>query len=210
MTQIIPAILTDSKEILESQIHQIENFTDTVHLDIGDGIFVPRKTVKAEDIKATKIKTYLSPHLMVQDPLREVERWRDTPNIKDITFHLETAENALDVIQQIKANGWRAGIAINPETLPEEIGQSLSQADFVLFMSVYPGKQGQSFIPKVLEKIKIFKQKYPYTPIGIDGGIHQNELEQLLPLGLEFVIMGSEIFNHPNPGERLKELQKLC
>lgn len=208
MPQIIPAILTDDIKIFEKQLRQVENFTEIVHLDISDGLFTPQKTLTAEEIYAIKTVAKFTAHLMVRDPAQEIERWRNFPNLKRIVFHLETAKIPMARIEHIKAYGWEAGVAVNPETTLAEIGGTGFEANFFLFLAVQPGRQGQKFIPETLDKVKAFKEKYPHTPVGVDGGVHQKELEQLSRLGVDYLVMGSEIFNQSNPGEHLQELQR--
>ena len=208
MSQIIPAILTDDPKVFEQQLRQVEGLTNIVHLDISDGIFVPQKTITVDDIRNIKTKIQFAIHLMVQNPSAEIEKWYNFPNIRRIVFHFEAAKIPMAIIEHIESYGFKAGVALNPETTLEDLGGADYQADLVLFMAVHPGQQGQSFLPETWEKIKAFKKKHPQTPLAVDGGIHEAELKQLLALGVDYIVMGSEIFNHPKPGERLKELQK--
>lgn len=209
MTQIVPAILTDNIEIFERQLRQVEKYTNVIHIDISDGIFVPQKTVTAEQVKSIKTNALLAIHLMVQDPTTEIERWYDFPNIKRIIFHFEAAKIPVAIIHHIESYGFQSGVAINPSTPLADIKAIGYQTDMTLFLSVYPGQQGQKFIPEVMEKIRDYKIEHPNAPITIDGGIHLEELKLLKNLNLDYIVMGSEIFNHPNPGEHLQELQKL-
>jgi len=208
MPQIIPAILTDKVEIFEKYLRQVEKYTDIIHLDICDGIFAPQKTITAEDIKNIKTEAKYAVHLMVQDPTAEIERWYNFPNIKRIIFHFEVAKIPATIIHHIEAYGFKAGVAVNPETTLDDIRAVGFQADLALFLSVRPGLQGQKIIPEVIEKIRAFKTEHPHIPIAIDGGVHEEKLKQLTDLNLDYIVMGSEIFNHPNPGEHLKELQQ--
>lgn len=208
MSQIIPAILTGDPKIFERQLRQVEDLTDIVHIDISDGLFVPQKTITADEIRNIKTKTQFAIHLMVQNPSAEIEKWYNFPNIRRIIFHFEAAKIPMAMIEHIEAYGFKAGVAVNPETTLETLGGASYQADLILLMAVHPGQQGRAFIPETWDKIKAFKEKHPQTPLAIDGGIHEAELRQLLLLGVDYIVMGSEIFNHSEPGERLKELQK--
>ncbi len=207
--QIIPAILTIDPEIFKQQLRQVENLTDTVHIDVCDGVFVPEKTVDPELLRDIQTPVNFELHLMVQNPAQEIERWYNFPNIKRIIFHLEAVKIPMASIEHIEAYGYKAGVAINPETTLEQIGGAGYETDLMMFLAVRPGKQGQKFIPEVLEKIKLFKEKHPNTPVGIDGGIHLVELNEIKNLNFDYVVMGSEIFTNPNPGEHFKELREL-
>lgn len=207
--QIIPAILTTSPEIFEQQLRQVENLTDLVHIDVCDGLFVPEKTVDPELLKSIKTTTQFELHLMVQNPAQEIERWYNFPNIKKIIFQLEAAKIPEASIEHIEAYGFEAGVAVNPETNLEQIGATGYETDLMLFLTVHPGKQGQTFLPEVLEKIKLFKEKHPNTPVSLDGGIHLSELNTIKNLGLDYAVIGSEIFTNPDPAKHFKELQEL-
>lgn len=207
--QIIPAILTTDPEIFKQQLRQVENLTDTVHIDVCDGIFVPEKTVDPELLRDIQTPVQFELHLMVQNPAQEIERWYNLPNIKRILFHLETAKIPMASIEHIEAYGYKAGTAVNPETTLEQIGATGYETDLMLFLAVHPGKQGQKFLPEVLEKIKLFREKHPNTPVGIDGGIHIPELQELKKLNFDYVVMGSEIFTNTNPSRHFQELQEL-
>jgi ribulose-phosphate 3-epimerase len=209
MSKIIPAILTDNLETFKTQIKQMEGATDWVQIDVSDGIFVPQKTLAAEKIKTIITNLKYELHLMVTDPTTEIEKWYDLSNVKRIIFHFEAAKIPIAVIKHIEAHGFDAGVAVNPDTGLENLEALAYQADLILFMAVYPGKQGQKFIPETLNKIKEFKDKYPQVPVAVDGGIHQEEIKQLAALGAEYLDVGSEIFAHSNPREHLKELQHL-
>ncbi|HBV58143.1 MAG TPA: ribulose-phosphate 3-epimerase [Candidatus Magasanikbacteria bacterium] len=209
MPKIIPAILTDNLETFKTQIKQMEGATDWVQIDVSDGIFVPQKTLAAEEIKTVITNLKYELHLMVTDPTTEIEKWYDLSNVKRIIFHFEAAKIPIAVIKHIEAYGFDAGVAVNPDTGLENLEALAYQADLILFMAVTPGKQGQKFIPETLNKIKEFKNKYPQMPVAVDGGVHQEEIKQLATLGVEYLDVGSEIFANPNPREHLKELQHL-
>jgi len=210
MAKIIPAILTNNLETFQKQIKLMEGIADMAHIDVCDGVFVPEKTLSAEELAIVNTPLRFSVHLMVQNPTQEVEKWYKLPNISQLIFQLETTKIPAAVIEHIEAYGLKAGLAINPATALEELGGAGFMADMVLFLSVPPGKQGQPFNPEVIEKIRQFKITHPNTPVAIDGGVHLKELEMLKGLGLDYIIMGSEIFTHSDPAGHFQELQKLA
>lgn len=209
MLKIIPAILTDNLEVFRSQIKQMEGVTDLVQIDISDGLFTPSKTLGVEAVAGVETNLKYELHLMVKDPARAVEEWYILKNIKSIIFHYEAAKIPTAVIHQIKAYGFEAGLAVNPETPLADFESYIYQADKILFLSVTPGRQGQVFNESVLEKIKELKSKHLEVPVEIDGGVHEAELKQLKWLGVDEVAIGSEIFAATNPAQKFKELNML-
>ncbi len=209
MAKIIPAILSDNLEVFTKQARSLANATDLAQIDVSDGIFTPRKTLSAEEVKTVAVNLKYELHLMVKDPTRAIEEWYDLPNIRSVVFHIESAKIPTAIIEHIKSYGWQAGVALNPETPIEAVDAAAYGADKVLFLSVTPGAQGQEFQPAVIEKIKAFKLKHPNVPVSVDGGIHEAQIKELSALGVEELVVGSEILSAPDPAKRLQELSNL-
>lgn len=209
MAIIIPAILTDDKEILEHQLKIIESVSELVQIDICDGEFVPNKTIDASLIKEVSTSLQYDLHLMVKNPGQVIEQLYDIPNIRCIIFHIEPVKFPIAEIEHIQGYGHSAWIAINPETAMEDIEGYVYQADGVLFLAVHPGKQGQLLLPDVLGKIKQFKIKHPSLRVGIDGGIKKEHIAELKAVGVDEICVGSAVFAAPDPVAAFKELQEL-
>jgi ribulose-phosphate 3-epimerase len=207
--KIIPAILTDNLDTFQKQIKQMEDVTDLVQIDISDGQFTPFKSLLADDARQVVTSLKYELHLMVKDPSAAIEEWYNIPNVSSVVFHIEAAKIPAAIIEHIKSYGWTAGVALNPETPIDAVEAAAYQADKILFLSVTPGAQGQTFAPAVLEKIKKFKSTHPQVAVSVDGGLHQAELKQLKELGVEEAVVGSEIFAAQDPSKRFLELEAL-
>ena len=145
-----------AKEIVE----KINKTTaDFIHLDIMDGKFVENKTFTFNEIK--KLVNFsnkkLDVHLMVKNPLKYIEDYA-LLNTEYITFHYESVNNHIDIINKIKEYGLKVGISIKPKTDVSEIENILKYLDLVLIMGVEPGKSGQEFKESTLDKIEKLKQ----------------------------------------------------
>lgn len=209
MSKIIPAILTDNLGIFKNQIQQMEGIADLVQIDVSDGVFVSQKTLTAEEIKIVATPLHYELHLMAAHPSQEIEKWYDLLNLRKIIFHFEAVKIPMAVIEQIHAYGFQAGVAVNPATPLSDLQAIAIEADFITFMSVAPGQQGQKFIFETINKIMEFKKQHPQTPVEADGGLHEEEIKQLAQMGVEYLAVGSEIFRHSQPAMRLRELQNL-
>lgn len=150
---------------------------DYIHIDIMDGKFVSNKTWTTSEVK--KFTSYstlpLEVHLMVNNPSKYIEDYA-LMNTSIIIFHYEAVKDINEMINKVKLYGLKVGIAINPETNINVLIPYLNMIDEVLIMSVHPGKSGQSFIEKSLEKISVLKNiilegNYK-TIISVDGGIN--------------------------------------
>ena len=173
---------------------------DILHLDIMDGHFVPNLTFGMPVIKAVAQSTSLplDAHLMVTNPGDYVKPLAEL-GVSYFSFHAETVWHSHRLVQEIKAHGMKAGIALNPGTPVSSLTDILSELDFVLLMSVNPGFSGQSFIPAVLPKIQslsqIIKDRGYQTLIQVDGGVTDQNVGQLLTAGTDILVSASYIFN---------------
>ncbi len=206
---IVPALLTDKRDKLIEMMKTCSEFTDYVQVDIMDGLFVPSKSLSLQDLKGVKCPTRSEAHLMVSDPLI----WLDTFKAfgaEKIVYHFEIAENHSRLISEIKNNGFKVGIAVNPPTKIDQFKSLLPELDSVLFLSVNPGFYGAAFIPEVLEKIKQFKAVCPDISVGIDGGIKLSNLKAAKEAGADCICVGSAILNSDDPQSAYRELVNIA
>ncbi len=191
---IVPAILTDDFKIFKEQLTKISEHFSSVQIDVLDGIFLPNKTfserAKLKDIDS---EAFFELHLMVKDPLTEIGQWQDNDNVTNVIFHIEADGNPEECIKKIKQNGWKAGIALNPETPIAKIMPYVNLVDEVLFMTVHPGQQGAAFLPETLEKIKEFKKLGLSVICSADGGINKNTIKSVVAAGAEKLYIGGAI-----------------
>jgi ribulose-phosphate 3-epimerase len=202
--KIVPAVLTDKREEFISFFNQAESFCQQVQIDIMDGKFVPSRSILKKDLEGLKARRYAEAHLMAEDPLSWLDAFRRF-GAKRIIFHFEIKDDKDKIISQIRARNLEVGLAINPPTKVEEFRHLVDRIDTVLFMAVYPGFYGAEFVPQVLDKIKEFKRLYPQKPIGIDGGIKLDNVKEIGLLGIDFICVGSAIFNTANPAQAYKD-----
>ena len=165
-----------------------------------DGKFVENKTWTIGEItKITKYSSFpLDVHLMVNNPSKYIGDYAML-NTNNITFHYEAVENIDKMINEIKDYGLKVGIAVNPDTDIKNIFPYLDRIDLVLVMSVYPGKSGQTFIEKTVDKIKELKKYITEndlkTFISVDGGINNETGKLCKDAGADILVSASYIHN---------------
>ena len=145
---ISPSILTADFLHLESEIEMINNSeADLLHLDIMDGVFVPNLTFGFPVIRQIKsvAKKPLDVHLMIVDPDRYLEAYRDA-GADWLTVHYETCTHLHRTIQRIKELGMKPAVSLNPHTDVSLLEPILQDLNMVLIMTVIPGFGGQKFI----------------------------------------------------------------
>lgn len=199
---------------LETTISKInESDADYIHVDMMDGMFVENKNFTVPELKKMFKNTTkpLDVHLMVCSPNKYIKDFVKMKNIEYLTIHYESHRRPIDVINQIRHNKIKVGIAINPETKVSHIIPLLNHVDQVLIMSVKPGKGGQQFMEDVLYKVETLKDLreengYHYL-INIDGGINNETALKAKEAGVDMVVSGSYVCKSDNYNERINSLR---
>src|SRR5690349_18621467 len=158
-TLIAPSVLAADFANLERDIKMINTSdADWFHIDIMDGVFVPNISFGMpvlEAIKRHATKT-IDVHLMIVDPDRYISTFKKL-GADVLTVHLEATTHLHRTLQAIKAEGMKAGVALNPHTNVDLLEDVINDIDLVCIMSVNPGFGGQSFIENTYDKIRKLK-----------------------------------------------------
>lgn len=201
MAKLAPSLLSADFYNLENQIKILEkNKIEYLHLDCMDGIFVPNISFGPLVIKKLRSKTDMifDTHLMIENPERYIEDFHNSGS-DIITIHFEATKHPHRVIQKIKALGKKAGIALNPATPVSSLECLGDLVDLILIMSVNPGFGGQSFIEfskkKVVQAREFIKSTNRDILLEIDGGIKRSNVKEIIDLGVDLIVSGSDIFN---------------
>ncbi len=210
---VFPSILSTNFFDLENKLIQFEEAgIDFIHLDVMDGNFVTNISFGPSILKAIKSRFpfKIDAHLMVEHP-KEVIPWFIEAGADWISFHIETDDNILENIRMIKKAGKKAGIALNPDTKIEKVFSVLDELDYILFMSVFPGYGGQSFISSVLDKIKTLNKKIENMNnrpiIQIDGGVNLSNIKDIREKGINSFVVGTYLFNSDNISKTINKLK---
>lgn len=199
---VAPSILSADFGHLARDVEAIcEAGCDLVHVDVMDGHFVPNLTIGPVVVSAVeKVATKpLDIHLMVENNTFFVDLFAPLKPAY-ISFHIEEEKHPHRLVQKIRSLGIKPAITLNPHTPPESVEFLLSDVDMVLLMSVNPGFGGQKFIPSVLERAKRLKaliEKYnPNCLIEVDGGVSNQNIQELKAVGVDVVVAGSYVFGN--------------
>ena len=155
----------------------VEAGAQVIHFDAGDANFIPEITIGPVVVASIAPLVHawgatLDCHLMVERPERHFEAFARAGG-DSVTFHVEAVEDRLGAIAQARALGLGVGVALNPETAPEEAIGAAEGADLVLCMSIHPGYSGQAYMPEATERIRVLREALPSSVrLQVDGGIN--------------------------------------
>lgn len=216
MVEIIPSILSADFARLAEEIARVEAGGATMlHLDVMDGHFVDNLTIGPPVVESVRkaTKSHLDLHLMIENPGRYVADFVHA-GANSVLVHYEACRHLDGVLGQIKKEGAMAGVVLNPASPVSVLEDVLEVADYVLLMSVNPGFGGQSFIPYVLNKVRelveMRRTKKLQFPIEIDGGVHLDNLAEVVRAGCDWVVTGSAIFHSSDPENTVREMRKIA
>lgn len=170
---------------------------DGIHIDVMDGHFVPNISFGPIVIKALRplFSTFFDVHLMIAPVDPYIDAFADA-GANGITVHVEAGPHLHRTLQDIRARGLKAGIALNPATPLTAAAHVIDDIDLLLIMSVNPGFGGQSFISSQLEKIREAR-----TLIGdrnitlqVDGGVTPERADAIIEAGADNLVAGSAAF----------------
>lgn len=212
---IAPSILSADFGYIQRDVEMINSSNaDWFHVDIMDGVFVPNMSfgfpvVQAIQKHATKP---LDVHLMIVDPDRYITRFAEV-GANVLSVHFEACTHLHRTLAEIRKNGMKAGIAINPHTPAHFLTDIIADADLVCVMSVNPGFGGQKFIENTYNKVSELKElilrKNSPAKIEIDGGVTLDNAAALVAAGADVLVAGNTVFASPDPVATIAQLKKV-
>ena len=213
MNAVFPSILSTNFFNLKEKLDFFDkNRIRNIHLDVMDGHFVDNISFGPSILKAIKstFSFQVDAHLMVTTPLKMIP-WFLEAGADWISFHIEALDPVSDCIELIRRNGKKAGLVLNPDSDVSLLRPYLSEIDYILLMSVFPGYGGQSFIPATLERIEelseLLRSGEHACLIQVDGGINEKNIKTVKKRGADLFVIGTTLFNASNPEKTLRHIQ---
>lgn len=211
---LAPSLLAADFKCLQQEIQKTEaNGAKYLHYDVMDGMFVPSISFGMPVLKSIRPCTgqVMDVHLMIMEPVRYIKEFVKA-GADIITVHLEACEDVGATLDEIHAQGAKAGLTIKPGTAAEELKPYLNKVEMILIMSVEPGFGGQKFIPESLDKIRAVRKMIEDTgreiDLEVDGGIYQTNVGEVMKAGANVIVSGSGVFKG-DAAQNTKEFMEI-
>ena len=216
LIEIAPSILSaDFGRLADDANAAIRGGATLLHVDVMDGHFVPNITIGPPVVASLRkaVAVPLDCHLMIENPDEFSPAFADA-GATWVTVHQEACVHLNRTLELICSHGMKPGVAINPATPVQMLGEVLDMVHLVLVMSVNPGFGGQKFIPGAVEKarklVTMRAAKGVDFRIEMDGGIDLETIGSAARAGVEIFVAGSHVFGKGDPGRNVQDLLKAA
>jgi len=211
---IAPSVLSADFGNLQRDCEMI-NHSDAgwYHVDVMDGVFVPNISFGFPVMNVLKkhASKTLDVHLMIVEPERYIQRFAEA-GADVLTVHYEASTHLHRSLAEIRKQGMKAGVALNPHTPVSLLHDIIQDCDLVLIMSVNPGFGGQAFIENTYRKVSELKemilQRNSQALIEVDGGVSESNALTLAKAWADVLVAGNAVFATPDPLATIAALHK--
>ena len=211
--EVIPGIFEKDFQLIRERAKLVAPFIDWIHIDIADNRLVSNSSFLDPSpfkklIQETGKKFEL--HMMIENPVSVSDEWVNA-GFQRLLWHMEGIKRTSDVrlkTAEIRGRGVEVGLAVDKETPVESVLPYLDDVDCVLIMTIKAGFSGQQFIPEMLDKARVIRERKPGLPIEVDGGINDETARMAVVAGATRLVSTSYIFNSGNIREAINRLQR--
>ena len=211
--RIAPSLASAPLDRLGQVISELEKAgADYIHFDVEDGVFTPVMTLGIKiigDLRSLTTKPF-DVHLMTVNP-----EWLipilATSGANRIAVHFEACPYPRRTLRKVVELGMIAGIALNPATDLPNLSYLLPYLSYVILLSSEPEEPDCPFITDVMDKLRRGKSQNSLRNLEwvIDGGINEENCEEVLQSGADTLVIGRAVFKDGNIIENMEKLRRI-
>lgn len=208
--KILPSIASANQLCIADEMKKIEG-TRRLHIDVEDGNYIPNITFGMKMVRSicNAGGFEYDAHLLVSDPGAYIEELYGC-GVSRIAFHLDAVPYPLKLLNQIRAYGMKAGVALNFKQPVQDVLLFAPSLDYVIVMTSEPDGNGCLFYPPVLDKVREARRILPKpVEVWVDGGVGEAHLEELGAVGVDGVVLGRAVWEAPDPAGQIKRWGKI-
>jgi ribulose-phosphate 3-epimerase len=206
--QICPAILTSSEDEFKRELEVYSKLFEVIDIDInleGDK-FYGQVTV-GTDFVAKEIQKFdvkFNIHLMVSNPLREIEKFsKEQIMAKNISFFIHQESNINKLIDRVEELNLKLAVKAGSE--PREI-EFYKKFPEIQLMTIETGKQGNKFKPEILSRAEWLRTNGYEGNISIDGSVNLESARIIRQHKIDRVSAGSYFSRSENVSDSKMKL----
>ncbi|MCK4635460.1 MAG: hypothetical protein KAT32_01225 [Candidatus Moranbacteria bacterium] len=207
--KIIPTILTDDSDKALEQIEALRGVADWLQIDVMDGTMTDSSTFDLYDLVGEVNDFQIEVHLMVNNPEEYFDAC-ETLAAERVYFHLESVESPSFILEKMEYFSFERGMVLSPQTDVDSIIPYIDDIQAIQIMTVAPGKQGQSFIPEMLDKVRELKKDYSDKWVSVDGGVNEGNLKEVQDSGVDAAGVGSAVMGVSDIAGAYEDLVKMA
>ncbi len=187
---VTPTILESEQKGFILQLTKLSPFFPRFQIDFQDGIFIQNKTVTADQAVSVLTENKQLFNRLVFDfdiMAKDYGNYIKKLNALSMIFDINTVllpYSLLPNLEELRVDypQFSFGLSLRPQDSTEELMKNyeLESVDSLQIMSVELGPQGQSFQPKMLQKIEQLRLNNYRKNIFIDGGINDQSIPDIL------------------------------
>lgn len=208
-TEIIPSPGTNIPDwaAMKQKIQLVKPFAKVIHIDLLDGKFAPNTTSLDPTPFAAYTKDMIfEAHFMVEDPAQYLQAFASA-GFKRFIGQIEMMPDIAEFVAKAEMLG-EVGLGIDKDTPVEKLYPFIEDIDVAFVMTVKAGFSKQQFLPEMLEKVRLLREKAAFLPIEVDGGINDQTIKEAKKSGATRFVTTGFLFDSVDCQSQYARLQQ--
>ena len=197
MAVVCPTVTAFDPHEYRAQMERVGSFTNRVHIDLMDGQFAPSVSPKLEEIWWPH-HVQADIHLMYKRPMDFLDQLIKL-NPRMVIIHNEADVHHMHFAGEMHKAGILTGLAVLQDTPIEHAFQIMHSFDQVLIFSGHLGYHGGELDLGLLDKVQKTREHHPEVEVAWDGGINDQNAQELVDGGVDVLNVGGYIQNSDKP-----------